>query len=56
MDILRKFGYRHYIFHSQQDAQRAAVVYKSHTNNLDNFEDELEELHIDFEYEASPRW
>lgn len=52
MDILIKFGYRTYVFHSQKDVHKATSIYAHCTKNQDGFENELEDHKIDFEYET----
>lgn len=51
MDIIIKFGYRTYVFHSKQDVNKATSIYAHNIGNQDSFENELEQNNIDFEYE-----
>ena len=51
MEITVKFGYRHYIFHSRKDESKARELWAHNFGSQDDFENELEENNIDFEYD-----
>jgi hypothetical protein len=50
MEIIRRFGYRWYIFYSEQDESKAQEIWAKPLNQ-DEFESELENEGIDFCYE-----
>jgi len=51
MEIVKKFGYREYIFHSEKDANFADRIWKSSNYNCNDFEELLDENKIEYEYE-----
>lgn len=50
MDIIVNFGYRSYVFHSQENLTKATSIYAHCMGTMDDFENELEKANIDFEY------
>lgn len=48
-EIIVNFGYRSYVFYSDSDVTKARKIYIKPTS-LDEFEEELEELGIDFHF------
>lgn len=49
MDIQVKFGFRYYIFHSENDVNKAEKLFLKTLEN-ETFENDLEDNNIDFEY------
>jgi len=50
MDVIVNFGYRSYLFHSQEDVTKATSIYAHNTGCLDEFEMELDDLDMIYEY------
>lgn len=48
--IIVNFGYRSYLFFSQEDITKARDIYAHNTGDLNSFEDELKQNKIEFDW------